>query len=70
MNLGDRVRVIGPTGGRPARNRWGKVVGTVPPSAQVGRAGTVVSVDGGAVAVRLEGEDRPRNFKPADLEAL
>lgn len=66
MKTGDRVRVVGPSG--EVRNKKGNLVGTNPPPARLGKEGVVEAV-GETVVVRLDG-DRPRNFRPADLEVI
>jgi len=69
MTVGDRVVVVGPPGGA-VKNKQNRIVGHRPDSAQLNRVGTVVSVVGKAVAVKLDGEDRPRNFKLEHLKGV
>lgn len=71
MDFPYRVRVIGPLA-RRVTNRAGKVVGSRPDSALLGRLGTVTARDeSGALVVTLDGSaDRPRRFDPADVEIL
>ena len=74
MKPGDRVKVIGPTGrleGKVAdRHGRYRAAGAVPPSAQLDRRGNVLAAEGPTVAVRLDGEERDRNFSRADLEVI
>lgn len=62
LEPGQRVQVIGPLGSAPGdRPR--------PPSAQLDKTGVVEST-GEVIVVLLDGETRPRNFRPADLKGV
>lgn len=62
FECGQRVKVVGPLGSVAAERPR-------PPSAQFGKTGVVESVSD-FVVVLLDGETRPRNFRPADLKGV